>query len=70
MKIKLWKDNLIKNEYEMEVEEIIKHFMKSKYEEYYNVDRWLPVFINCDLHSTFDIKDFDLLKKEYFKQRK
>ena len=68
MTIKLWKDNLLKNEYEMEVSDIIRRFKTSKYYEYYNIDRWLSVYIMDELKSSFDVKDFELLRKEYFKE--
>ena len=68
MKIKLWKDNLKAKEYEMEVSDIIRRFKTSKYYEYYNIDRWLPVYIMDELKSSFDVKDFELLREEYFKE--
>ena len=69
MKIKLWKDNLKAKEYEMEASEIIKGFLKSEYYQYYNVNRWLSVYISDELNSVFETEKFELLKKEYFKQK-
>ena len=68
-KIKLWKNNT-GEEYEIEISELVKGFIQSKYFEYHNIHRYLAIFITIDLNSGFEIEDYDKIIDEYFRQKK
>ena len=68
--IKLWKENRVDQEYEMDINEIAKRFKESKYyTEYFKqgwpLDRALPLFI-CSrdgLNSVNDVKDYETIRE-------
>jgi hypothetical protein len=70
MKMKLWKNNRIDQEYELENKVIIGQFVGSKYYQNVllgmNLDRCLRGFICSDdgLKSVFEEGDYDILLKE------
>ncbi len=71
MKIKLWRDNLIANEYEEEVDDIAREFAGSDYNRGDRLD-WPPArrcgtWVACDKNSAVDPESIELILEAWGK---